>query len=112
MTTSEVLDPFNTQRGPNQYNDFRYNVTYINIQYYPLKYSGSNVVKKDNPHWVTFSYGPDRVKGPNPINGDQWPTNRYARIPPAPHEDDDYFTLWNYDSTNGSKSNGDILRWG
>ncbi len=111
MTSAVVLDPFNMQRGLDGHNTMRYNVTYINIQFYSRRRTNSDTIPRDIPPWGLFCYGPDREKGPNPLGGG-WATSRYGRIPPAPHQNDYFFTLWKYDSTNGTKSNGDIFYWG
>ncbi|MBM3335093.1 prepilin-type N-terminal cleavage/methylation domain-containing protein [Candidatus Sumerlaeota bacterium] len=60
--------------------------------------------------FVIVSNGPDFIKGPNPITGAGFGYYWYADIR--------YDTLtrgrfvcWNYDPTNGTVSNGDIIYW-
>ena len=86
----------------------------------PYSYSFANVaVAREqrgeppvgDPHWVVFSLGPDYIKGPTP-DGNAWTIVRYTFDPPSsPTPNDRRFALWEYDSTNGTKSGGDILRW-
>ncbi len=106
---SDIEDPFNTQRGLNPRGSDRWTITWVNIEFY-REYTNRDW--DGTPSWMANCYGPDRVKGPNPITGANWQTSRYGRKPPAPLDDDKFFGAWNYDPTNGTVSNGDINRWG
>ena len=51
------------------------------------------------------------VKGPDPTGIDtSWLWGDYAR--PVSHLTISTRGIWNYDSSNGTMSGGDILRWG
>jgi hypothetical protein len=59
------------------------------------------------PKWILLSYGPDFRKGPDPRTGLDWGVGSYAtsNADPAHH-----FDAWNYDSSNGTISGGDIIK--
>ena len=109
IITTELMDPFNPLRAENPYGSARHTVTYINIQVY-RKWRGDPAIS--NPRYGIFCYGPDRVKGPDATADSSWNTSEYGRDAPAPHQNDHYFKAWQYDSTNGTKSKGDIITWG
>jgi len=112
LSTVDYADPFFNKWPVNPYGvsmtdpGVHYSITYLN----------GNKARADNgwalvegPRWVLLSYGPDNVKGPRPDNGGTWFLGGYA-IPPAPALGDARFEAFQYDPTNGTMSNGDILR--
>ncbi len=64
-------------------------------------------------HYLLHSLGPDKKKGPNPAAyfGGRWNNADYGRDPPIGFQYKPLFDAWNYNPTNGTLSDGDILRW-
>ena len=59
------------------------------------------------PDFVLVSLGPDFIRGPNPFGSLQWAVGYYAEDPIGT----DYYLAATYDASNGTISDGDILRW-
>ncbi|MCX7045256.1 MAG: prepilin-type N-terminal cleavage/methylation domain-containing protein [Candidatus Sumerlaeota bacterium] len=120
ITTVMFKDPFvskkydiNMETEPTQYSA---GIEYCNI-YLCQRRSGGDNFHQDyntipNPEhwsqWVLLSLGPDGVKGPDARGGTGWGLGSYANPATDPIGK---FVAWNYDPTNGTISNGDILRW-
>ena len=65
--------------------------------------------------WVLYSFGPDKGRGPFP-ESDGWNRNLEGNYRGKVDQDPSeigggYFAYSTYDPTNGTVSDGDILRW-
>jgi len=117
LSTTAIRDPFAPDGrdriavANTAYKSYAH-IIFINIVHYRKLRLVSNPNRDysdANPSaWVLFSQGPDFVRGPRP-NGDPANMSDYARNALVPG--DNYFLTSTYDPTNGTKSNGDILRW-
>jgi prepilin-type N-terminal cleavage/methylation domain-containing protein len=117
ITTTKILDPFNASNAQSDLGnipgtDDPVTLTYVNID---LSRKLSDLGGDGRrPKWLLYSTGPDRQKGPNPIDGSAWFAGRYAKFEgytPYPPDQDVRYKLWNYDPSNGTISNGDIMLW-
>jgi hypothetical protein len=110
LTTVGYADPL--QLGtPDDIGDiWRLNVSYsyhyINI---PMLHDEFNSQEEHFADWALMSLGPDYVKGPDAFDGGEWLFSYYGFYSNDP--DQARFIAWNYDSSNGTMSLGDILRW-
>ena len=109
---SSVLlrDPFSTGKSYDEHGAIiggeasrHYSYAYVNIEMY-RKSSGMD--KITYPLWIMISLGPDFLKGPGP-SGEEWFYGWYGNDPITQN----YYPDLLYDPTNGTISNGDILRW-
>lgn len=115
ITSVDMADPFGRQGAKDEHGYFTappswraYSYNYINIAYYQSERTPPGV---GLANWLLVSLAPDMVKGPDPTGiEDNWTWSRYAR--PVDHLTMATRGIWNYDSSNGTMSGGDILRWG
>ena len=117
LTSMELHDPFVPTKAsgiPNP-DDPRYNIkpylVMVNIEHY--RENRPDRGKNGAPaKYVLFSNGPDKVRGPR-VDGNSGLESDYANDPARSGTDpnDKWFTTRQYDSTNGTRSKGDILRW-
>ncbi len=80
-------------------------ICYINIKLFRQQSNRSGI----SMPYSLFSLGPDYVKRPDARDGSRWLLGDYGKNQPANYGNDQRFTPWQYDATNGSKSHGDIL---
>ncbi len=116
LTTCDIVDPF----SPIQRRSFRYSTDYdrydtslficlVNIHSYRNEeYPNRNYTGAAPAMFCVFSEGPDYVRGPRP-DGSPGFHGDYAN--PSMIPGDTWFVTYQYDPTNGTISNGDILRW-
>lgn len=113
LTTVDYADPFFPKDARNPYGlserdpGIHYSITYLNAMKARQDIGWTHV---DGPKWALLSYGPDYIKGPRPDTGGTWHLGGYAGLPPA-GLGDQRFEAFQYDPTNGTVSNGDILRF-
>ncbi len=112
LSTVDYPDPFFNKFPVNPYGismtdpGVHYSITYLNSVKARIDNGWTTL---DGPKWVLLSYGPDYRKGPRPDNGAEWFLGGYAGPPPAGLGDNRY-EVFQYDPSNGTISNGDILR--
>jgi len=114
LTTVSYADPFvRDDHGPDGYlipdpPNRPYSLGYVNIQLFQRTATGNNY----DPYfsaWVLLSLGPDTEKGPDPYGLDlTWNYSDYAKQRAITRDNK---VAWDYDSTNGTISGGDIIRW-
>lgn len=81
-------------------------LVYMNADlYYKTFYKSKNPAWR--PGFYLFSYGPDRIKGPDPRTGSSWQLTSY--VASTDPDKSCRFLAWQYDPSNGTISRGDIL---
>ena len=111
LTSVNFKDPFRTNaKGTDADPD---TIEICNIRYYRTVVN--NWGMRNKCEWVLCSLGPDQKKGPDVYGvNNNWYINDYATeikehtsyMPFKPS-----FVAFRYDPTNGTVSNGDIIRW-
>ena len=104
-------DPFNATDARTKYRD-RYDVVYGSGDHFGYSFANLELRNRGQPwaqppHWVLTSKGPDKGDGPQRGGGH----GSVAMYTVDPVGNGLYVDL-EYDSSNGTRSGGDILRWG
>ena len=115
MTSLDIRDPFSPDKR-REYTlgrDTRYITSsflvLVNIDHYRNnEYPNRNYDGAPKVMYCLLSQGPDFVRGPRP-DGSPAFHGDYANSPFIPG--DTWFETFRYDPTNGTVSNGDIIRW-
>ncbi len=110
ITSVDITDPFAAHLARNSETGFidgmrPYSISYCNIKV-TNQLAGRPV--PGTVGYVFVSLGPDFLKGPDPTGRvADWHIQHYSVDPLG----NNFYALWEYDPTNGTKSGGDILRW-
>ncbi|MCX7045413.1 MAG: prepilin-type N-terminal cleavage/methylation domain-containing protein [Candidatus Sumerlaeota bacterium] len=117
ITNSRIFDPFCREKDFNIVYDVQAGtvaatLNYMNI-YMTQRWDGNFYTATPTTlhwsQWLLVSYGPDYVKGPDPRGiVANWGLGSYASATTDPQGK---YVAWAYDPSNGTVSNGDILRW-
>ena len=111
MASVDLPDPFSPTaerdamgQSPttNDWMEVPWSLGYVNIRLGMQLYVGKKI---SAPQYLLLSLGPDLIRGPDPRGGG-WGYGGYIGDPPFGGP---YFEAWQYDSTNGTRSKGDIL---
>ena len=118
MSNMDLEDPFAPESGrdiidPNDQNQSLHsgtNLRFINVKLSRERKGWSPGFTK----WALYSFGPDKGRGPFPSY--DWSRNLEGNYRGKATQDPSvigggYFAYSTYDSTNGTRSGGDILRW-
>lgn len=115
LTSLDLVDPFSPdkRRSYTFGRDPRYStslfIVMVNIESYRTEeYPNRDYRGAPQAMYCLLSQGPDYVRGPRPDGNDGFHGD-YARQSIIPG--DTWFDTYRYDPTNGTVSNGDIIRW-
>lgn len=115
MTSVNMADPFTPAAGRDEMGGVEtgdwlahpYSYSYMNIDH-TRKMHNIGDGPLSYPKFLLLSFGPDKVRGPDAEGATpQWGVGSYAYDP----IEKELYRAWQYDSTNGTTSAGDILVW-